>query len=122
MVMDIVFRRLGAADARELSLVYRSPRLSGDEQWSGLWNLTAANGSALTAAAATEQLSARTLEVRALAVRPGQPAPDRLVRELADLCRARGVERLVAAVADGDAVLRRAGFAPSDAAWLAREI
>ena len=142
----IVFRRLGMPAERShagrlLSAgggVFRSPRLSGEESWSGLWNLTAADGAALTAAAATRRMSSRVLEVRALAVRPGphrQAMWARLVRELADVCRASGVERMVAGTADGDAaglrLLRRAGFDPAadpglpdpgSIAWLARYV
>jgi hypothetical protein len=142
----IVFRRLGAPAERSRARalldaagpVYRSPRLAGDEVWSGLWNLTAANGAALTAAAATRQASERVLEVRALVVRPGEHWParcGRLVRELADVCRANGAEWMVAGIAGGDtaamALLRRAGFnttpvpGPPEAGsveWLAREV
>ncbi|MBG0564774.1 hypothetical protein [Actinoplanes aureus] len=146
MLSEIVFRRLGEpaerSQAGELLVaggcVYRSPRLAGDERWSGLWNLTAADGAALTAAAATMRMSARILEVRALAARPGEHCPAmwaRLVRELADTCRARGAESMVAGFAGGDAaaegLLRRAGFdTASDPGlpgldsikWVAREV
>jgi hypothetical protein len=82
-----------------------------------LWNLTAPIGAALAAAAATLRMSARVLEVRAMVA----PAGDhwaarwgRLVRELADGCRAQGAEWMVAGVAGADAgavdLLRRAGF------------
>jgi len=122
----IVFRRLGTAAERSSArglldgagIAYRSPRLAGDEVWSGLWNLTAANGAALTAAAATLRTSARVLELRALvAVRNGghrNALCGRLVRELADVCRAHGAERMMAGIAGGDVaaarLLRRAGF------------
>lgn len=118
----IVFRRLGTPAERSRAralldaadLAYRSPRLAGDEVWSGLWNLTAANSAALTAAAATLPMSARVLEVRALVVWNRSAMCGRLVRELADVCRAHGVESMVAGVAGGDAaavhLLRRAGF------------
>jgi hypothetical protein len=142
----VVFRGLGTPAerlrARRLldaaTPAYRSPRLIGDEAWSGLWNLTAADGAALMAAAATVRMSVRALEVRALAVRAGGQGPamwGRLVRELADVCRAYGAEWLVAGTANGDAaavaLLRRAGFAASlevglpdlgSIVWLAREV
>jgi hypothetical protein len=142
----IVFRRLGtpAERARAGGLLdgagpaYRSPRLAGDEVWSGLWNLTAADGAALTAAAATLRMSAGMLEVRALAVRLGEHSSAmwaRLVRELGDECRATGAERMVAGTGEHDAaaaeLLRRAGFGtmpdpgppgPGSIVWLAREV
>jgi hypothetical protein len=140
----IVFRRLGAPAERSQAQAlldaggpaYRSPRLAGDEAWSGLWNLTAANGTALAAAAATLRMSARVLEVRALVVRAGVPRAamwGRLVREMADGCRAHGGEWMVAAGAEGGALdpLRRAGFGPAAGLdlpaagpllWLAREV
>lgn len=131
----IVFRRLVTPDerARARDLLagagYRSPRLAGDEVWSGLWDLTAADGAALTAAAATRQMSVRILEVRVLVARPGPHRSalyGRLVHELADLCRANGVEGMVAGVAGGDnagaELLRRAGFEVGPAGWLAREV
>ncbi|WP_250032820.1 GNAT family N-acetyltransferase [Paractinoplanes maris] len=120
----IVFRRLGtpAERSRARALLdaagpaYRSPRLAGDEVWFGLFDLTAANGAALTAAAATLPTSARVLEARALVWTSAHWSQTcgRLVRELADVCRAHGAEWMVAAVADGDTaavhLLRRAGF------------
>jgi hypothetical protein len=142
----IVFRRLGAPAERSRArglldragLAYRSPRLAGDEVWSGLWNLTAADGAALTAAAATLRISARVLEVRALAVRTSAHRSalcGRLIRELADGCRAYGAEWMVAGIAGGDAtavrLLRRAGFATTldpelpdtgSIGWFAREV
>jgi L-amino acid N-acyltransferase YncA len=154
----IVFRRLGtpAERSRARRLLdaggpgYRSPRLIGDEAWSGLWNLTAASGAALAAAAATVQLAARVVEVRAVVLPAGGHRPalgGRLVRELADACRAQGAERMVAGTAragggefgagDADAaavdLLRRMGFDQVTAAdlgvpdvgsivWLALEV
>jgi hypothetical protein len=142
----IVFRPLSMPaerlQARELldaaGLVYRSPRLASDEVWSGLWNLTAADGAALTAAAATVRISVRVLEVRALAVRDGEHRTalwGRLVRELTDVCRANGAEWMIAGIAGGDVAtaerLRRARFNPAanqgpfDAGsirWLVREV
>ena len=142
----IVFRRFGtpAERSRARGLLdaagpaYRSPRLAGDEVWFGLWNLTAANGAALTAGAATLRMSARVLEVRALVVRTGVHRSamwGRLVRELAEVCRAQGAEWMVAGTAGGDVaaaeLLRRAGFDTTsdpglpDAGsigWLAREV
>lgn len=112
-----------------------------------MWNLTAASGAALAAAAATVRLSARVVEVRAVVVPAGGHRPalgGRLVRELADACRAQGVERMVAGTARagggefgaGDAavdLLRRMDFHPVTAAdlgvpdvgslvWLALEV
>ena len=141
----IVFRRLGTpaerARARGLLVAagpaYRSPRLAGDEVWSGLFDLTAADGAAPAAVAATLPMSVRVLEVRALVVRTGAPSSamwGRLVRELADECRAQGAEWLVAGIADGDTAaveLRRAGFGPAPVpglpeagslGWLAWEV
>ncbi|MEV6636577.1 hypothetical protein AB0M54_38135 [Actinoplanes sp. NPDC051470] len=145
MVTDIVYRRLssphetrgpssphetrgpstpdeadGKDEARRLlseAAGYRSPRRTGDEVWSGLWNLTAAAGNALVAVAATARLSPRVVELRAIAA----AHPDgyaRLLRELADDGRATGAEWLVAADAAGATWLRRAGYDP----WLALPI
>ena len=140
----IVFRRLGAPAERSQAHAllgaggpaYRSPRLAGDEAWSGLWNLTAANGSALLAAAATLRMSAHVLEVRALVVRAGGHRAAmwaRLVREVADGCRAHGGEWMVAAGAEAGALdpLRGTGFGQAagldlpgagSLLWLAREV
>jgi hypothetical protein len=108
--------------------------------WSGLWNLTAANGAGLAAAAATLRMSARVVEVRALVVPASGRRPalcGRLVRELADACRANGAEWMVAGAAGADVaavdLLRRTGFDPTTAAnlglpdlgsigWLALEV
>jgi hypothetical protein len=138
----IVFRRLGPpaerSQAHDLLAAggpaYRSPRLAGDEAWSGLWNLTASNGTALAAAAATLRMSAPVMEVRALGVRAGghwAAMLARLVREVADGCRANGAEWMVAAGVEGEALglLRHVGFGPAVGldlpgrlAWLAREV
>ena len=58
VVADMVFRRLGSP--ADFSLAGRllgsaEPR-PADEIWSGLWHLTAADGDALAAIAATRQL------------------------------------------------------------------
>jgi hypothetical protein len=146
LLQGVVFRRLGTWAERPPAPglcgagahAYRSPRLAGDEAWAGLWNLTADDGAALTAAAATLAMSARVLEVRALIVRAGAGWPAmcrRLVRELADEGRAHGAEWLVAGAAAGDPaapdLLRRAGFGSAGMpglpeagpiVWLAREV
>jgi hypothetical protein len=123
--MGIVYRRLDTpaerARARRLLCAggpaYRSPRLCGDEAWAGLWNLTAANGAALAAAASTVRISARVLEVRAMVVPAGghrSALGRRLVRELADACRAHGAQWMVAGVGEADVaavdLLRGMGF------------
>jgi hypothetical protein len=144
----IVFRRLDTPAERSRARgllgaggpVYRSPRLCGDEPWAGLWNLTAANSGALAAAASTVRMSARVVEVRAMVV----PADGhrsalcgRLVRELADVCRARGAEWMVAGIGKADVValdlLRHMGFdtvtaanldvpEPGAVVWLALQV
>lgn len=99
---------------------YRSPRLCGDERWSGLWDLTAADGTALAAAGATLACGPRRLEVRAL-VAPVGPhwtaAMGRMVRELADAARAQGVAHLAAA-SDASDVLGDLGFRPTPGWWV----
>ena len=112
----MVFRRLGSpADfSRGCRLLGAGEPRSVDEIWSGLWNLTAEDGDALAAIAATRQLSPGVIEVRAIRTDQGYEVQARLLRELADACRAQGVEWLVA-VADGGGadLLRRAGFVPA---------
>jgi hypothetical protein len=129
----IVFRRLTAPDERsraDLMLhgggpAYRSPRLAGDEAWYGLCDLAGSTGAELAAAAAACRLSARVLEVRAMAMPAGGAGAalrGRLVRELADVCRAQGVQWMVAGAAGVEAVavdlLRGGGFTPAEATRL----
>jgi hypothetical protein len=124
VVADLVFRRLETpADfscARRL-LGAREPQRA-DETWFGLWNLTAADGDALAAIAAVRQSSPRVVEVRTIKTNQGYAAQARLLRELADTCRADGVEWLVAA-ADGTGaeILRRQGFVNA-AQWLVLQV
>ena len=119
MVAILVFRRLEspadlALAGRRLGRV-RHPQ----ESWFGLWNLTAAEDDALVAVAATRQRSARSVEVRAIKSVPGYDVPARLLRELADVCRARGVEWLVANQGGTEPeVLRRAGFRSGGEGWM----
>ena len=86
---------------------------TGEPEWSGLWNLTAEDGVALTAAAVTMRLSPRMTEIRAIAA-PGSALWMRLVRELANACRAQGDEWMVAGPGGSDLaaldLLRRTGF------------
>jgi hypothetical protein len=136
VVTDIVFRRLGAPDPRARRLLgaggFRSPRLAPADDWCGLWNLTANDGSALVAVAATARPSPRFLEVRALAA-SGDALWRRLIRELTDTCRAQGAEWLVAAAAVTDQAARDllTGFTPAadldlprspSIVWLVREV
>ena len=128
----MLYRRLGSpADFSRACRLLGAGERPADEIWSGLWNLTADDGDALAAIAATRQLSPRVVEVREIKTDQGYAVQARLLRELADACRAQGVEWLVA-VADGGgtAVLRRAGFAPAPglnlpatrAGWLALQL
>lgn len=144
----IVFRQLTACGERswaDLMLAgggpgFRSPRLAGDETWYGLCDLAGETGSVVAAAAATCRLSMRVLEVRAMAM----PASGdwaalrrRLMRELANACRAQGAQWMVAGAAGVDAaavdLLRGGGFTLAAAAsvdmpdlgsviWLAVEV
>jgi GNAT superfamily N-acetyltransferase len=112
----MVFRRL--ATPADFAQAYRLLGAGGprpaDEVWFGLWNLTAADGDALAAIAATRPSSPRVVEVRAVKTRQGYAVRARLLRELADTCRADGVEWLLAdAGRPGADVLRRHGFAPA---------
>jgi hypothetical protein len=119
VVADIVFRRLGepAERSRARRMVgaggFSSPRLTGSDDWSGLWRLTANDSNALVAVAATARPSPQILEVRAIAA-GGDSLWARLLRELTDTGRAHGAEWLVAGVARADAIaadlLRGAGF------------
>jgi hypothetical protein len=117
------YRLLDAAAA-----AYRSPRLSGDERWSGLWDLTASDGAALAAAGATYTAAtgaagrpgACLFEVRAVVAPVGAQWPalmGRVVRELADAARAEGAGRMVAAP-DGSGVLGGLGFRRSAGWWV----
>ena len=133
VVADMVFRRLGSpADfARASRLLGAGEPRPADEIWSGLWNLTADDGDALAAIAVTRRTSPRVVEVRAIGTDQGYAVQARLLRELADVCRAQGVEWLVA-VSDGAGAdaLRRAGFVPATdldlpatrAGWLALQV
>jgi hypothetical protein len=106
---------------------YRSPRLSGDERWFGLWDLTAPDGAALAAAGAActapgaaRMPGVRLLEVRAVVAPVGAQWPalmGRTVRELADAARADGAGRMVAAP-DGTGVLGGLGFRRSAGRWV----
>ena len=91
MVAGIVFRRLGGPAELVGVAGYRSSRLSGGEAWSGLSDLTADDGAALIAVAATVRLSPQVVELRAFAAAPFDGYA-RLLRELADDCRATGAE------------------------------
>jgi hypothetical protein len=129
----MVFRRLGTPV--DFSRAYRLlgacvPR-PADEIWSGLWNLTADDGDALAAIAATRQISRRVVEVRAIRTDQGYAVQARLLHELADACRAHGVEWLVATAGGAGAdVLRRVGFVlateldlpPTRVGWLALQV
>jgi hypothetical protein len=122
----IVFRRLRTEAERALALSllaaggrsWPAGRASG-VAWFGLWDLAAAEGVALIAAAATRPVTAATAELCALAV-PAAVLPlrglgDRLLREVADTLRAQGVERMVARLEGDDgrqALLRDAGLVP----------
>jgi len=109
----MVFRRLETpADfSRACRLFGACEPWSADEIWFGLWNLTATDGDALAAIAATRRNSPRVVEVRAIKTHRGYAVQARLLRELADTCRAHGVEWLIAtADAAGTDVLRRQGF------------
>ena len=120
MVVDIVFRRVRtpaerAAARRVLAATrdaYRSPHTAGEPDWCGLWDLTAEDGTAPVAVAATAGLSRLALEVRGLAAARGSAMWERLVRELADAGRAHGVEWMVAGADCPHAMilLRRNGF------------
>jgi len=89
----------------------------------GLWDLTAAAGEALAAAAATGPPGdGGEVQLRGIAVAAGaghQGLGRRLVCEVADSLRARGAARLVARPAGGagltPALLRSAGFVPAGA-------
>ena len=86
VVADMVFRRLGTPVD-----FFRACRLLGtcepraDEIWSGLWNLTADDGDALAAIAATRRISPQVVEVRAISTNRGLAVQARLLRELAGL-------------------------------------
>ena len=121
----IVFRRLHTdaerALARSLLAATGRARSAGEEgglAWFGLWDLAAAEEVALIGAAATRAVTAATAELCALAVAaelPWQGLGDRLLREVADILRAQGVERMVARVEADDgrgALLRDAGLVP----------
>jgi hypothetical protein len=121
----IVFRRLRteAECALALSLLAAGGRSwpagrAGGVAWFGLWDLAAAEGVALIAAAATRPVTAATAELCALAVPtvlPWRGLGDRLLREVADTLRAQGVERMVARPEDDGgrlALLRDAGLEP----------
>ncbi|WP_203788059.1 hypothetical protein [Paractinoplanes rishiriensis] len=105
----MVFRQLRSpADfVRARSLI--GTEVSGDEILSGLWDLAAADSDVLVAIVATRRVSPSVVEVKAMRGYAGQA---RLLREVADDCRAQGVERLVAAGCVDADVLRRAGFVP----------
>jgi hypothetical protein len=123
----MVFRRLRTPAERSAAArllrsglwAFRAPAAAttrppaGEPEWSGLWSLTAEDGVALTAAAATVRVSQRMTELLAVAA-PGSGLWMRLVRELANACRAQGVEWMVAGPGGSDAaavdLLRRAGF------------
>jgi len=135
----MVFRRLGTPVdfSRACRLLGACAPRSADEIWSGLWNLTADDGDVLAAIAATRQISPRVVEVRAIKTNQGYAVQARLLRELADACRARGVEWLVAPAGGistgggaGMDVLHRVGFVlardldlpPTRAGWLALQV
>ena len=136
VVTDMVFRQLStAADYVRARRLFggRAYRCAG-EVWSGLWNLTADDGAALAAVAATRQLSPRVVEVRAIVTAADDHAyalRARLLRELANACRASGAEWLVTG-ADrvGADVLRSAGFSAApeldltkpSGGWLALQV
>jgi hypothetical protein len=122
-VLSVVFRKLATSDERSRArrlldaggCAYRSPRLSGDETWFGLCDLTAADGDAPEIAAAALRRSPRVLEVCAMVVPTSAAAlRGRLVRELTDVGRADGAQWMAAGTTGTEAVdlLRREGFAP----------
>jgi len=114
VVADMVYRRLGTPVDfwRACRLLGAGGSRPADEIWSGLWNLTADDGNALAAVAATRQISPRVVEIRAIRTNHGHPVQARLLRELADASRANGVEWLVAVAGGaGTELFRRAGFA-----------
>jgi len=116
VVADMVYRRLGTPVDfwRACRLLGAGGSRPADEIWSGLWNLTADDGDALAAVAATRQISPRVVEVRAIRTNHGYAVQARLLRELADASRANGVEWLVAVAGGaGTEMFCRAGFAPA---------
>jgi ribosomal protein S18 acetylase RimI-like enzyme len=96
----------------------------------GLWDLTAPAGEALVAVAATGPLGdGGEVQLRGIAPAAGaghQGLGRRLVCEVADSLRARGVARLVARPAGGagatPGVLRSAGFVPAGAGRAAAHV
>ena len=96
----------------------------------GLWDLTAAAGEALAAAAATgPPEDGGEVQLRGIAVAAGaghRGLDRRLVCEVADSLRARGAARLVARPAGGagpaPGLLRSAGFVPAGAGRAPAEV
>src|SRR5688500_11304708 len=112
VVVDMVFRRLETpADFSGACRAFGACGPPLTQVWFGLWNLTADDGDALVAIAATRRISSRVIEIHAVETHQGYAVQARLLRELADTCRAHGVEWLVAA-ADGAGtdVRRRQGL------------
>ena len=122
----MVFRELvTAAEAMQARrLLGAGTHRCPDEVWSGLFDLTADAGSVVAGVAATRQISPRVVEIRAVVTGGEDRTYGRLLRELADVCRARGVEWLVAG-ADrvGADLLREAGFSVAYGdGWLALQL
>jgi hypothetical protein len=121
----IVFRQLQTAAERASALTLlagggasRSAVEVDGLVWFGLWDLASAESVALIGAAATRSLTEGTVELCVLTVPAAAPWPglaDRLLREVADMLRAQGVERMVARLAGDHGRLelpRDAGLVP----------
>jgi ribosomal protein S18 acetylase RimI-like enzyme len=133
----IVFRRCRSPSEQraagrllgERGIPLAGPGVSGTDLF-GLWDLTAPAGEALVAAAATGLLKdGGEVQLRGIAVAAGagrQGLGRRLVCEVADSLRARGVARLAARPAGGagatPGLLRSAGFVPAGAGRAAADV
>ena len=121
----IVFRRLDGSVERDLarSLLVAGGRLwrplgpRREWRWFGLWDLAPTDGAGLVGVAAIRPITARTVELCAVAVPAALPwrgLGDRLLREVADTLRGQGAERVVVRLPGegrGAPLLRDAGFA-----------